>query len=800
MKSKNVKAVGAGLVLLILAHSVAAQTPGNSNPDALPSDRTLALDPTSAGPGSPEFEELLLAVDVNGQSFNEPALFLRDGQGRLYAAVEDLRRWRLLLPRSAPLRQQGADYYALDSYDGLQFTFSPVRLTIGIKAPAGAFESSTLATPGVAAVAPTVPRLGGFFNYELSGSYASHDTQGAGQFELGLFSGAGVGTMGIVAPELGSNSRFVRLDTTWNTDNPKERESWRFGDVINRAGAWGRSLRMGGVQFGSNFSTQPGFISSPLQQASGLATLPSTVDVYVNNALTSRRDVAPGPFSITNLPVVSGSGEVRLVVRDMLGREQVITQPFYASAGLLAAGLQDYSYEAGFTRKNFGISSNDYGGWAASATHRRGLTDQFTGELHLEMQAQQKALGVNGLYLLPRAGIVNATLAAGQSNDASGTLAALGFERQAEPLSFGVRSQWTSVGFRQLGSDPTKLPPARQFSANAGYASKNLGSFGLSYLRQDMHDQTHVDIRSASYSLSLQRYGSLTLSLIGSSGSDASAASTQASVIWTLALGADHSASVSRNSTRSDSQGNTQQLHTTLQKNMPLGQGYGYQLEAQDSGDARGSLTYQNNVGTYAVEAARFSGDTALRASVRGGVAVLGGQPHLSRWINDSFGVARVAGYPNVRVYADNQLVGLTNANGDAMLPGLRPYERNRIRIDARDLPLNAEVDALQVEAVPFFRSGVLAEFPVRPSNGALLRIVLDNGQPLPAGSTVEQRGSQVRFPVADEGEAYLTGLAPRNQLVARWKNQSCEFEVLFQPSQDPLPDLGAFTCKDIRP
>ena len=82
MKSKNVKTVGAGLVLLILAHSVAAQTPGNSNPDALPSDRTLALDPTSAGPGSPEFEELLLAVDVNGQSFNEPALFLRDGQGR----------------------------------------------------------------------------------------------------------------------------------------------------------------------------------------------------------------------------------------------------------------------------------------------------------------------------------------------------------------------------------------------------------------------------------------------------------------------------------------------------------------------------------------------------------------------------------------------------------------------------------------------------------------------------------------------------------------------------------------------
>ena len=797
MKSNNVRTVGASLVLLLLAHGLAAQTAAESSASALPSDRMLALEPTSAGPGAQNLEELLLAVEVNGQSFSEPALILRDASGRLYAPSDDLKRWRLLLPRSAPLRQQDADYDALDEFKGLQFTYNPARLTLRIEAPASAFVSSTLATTTTTAVAPTAPRLGGFFNYELSGAYAAHDTQGGGQFELGLFSGAGVGTMGIIAPELGSNSRFVRLDTTWNTDNPKERESWRFGDVINRAGAWGRSVRMGGVQFGSNFATQPGFISSPLQQAAGLATLPSTVDVYINNALATRRDVAPGPFSITNLPVVSGSGEVRLVVRDMLGREQVITQPFYASAGLLAAGLQDYSYEFGFTRENFGINNNDYGGWAASATHRMGLTDRFTGELHLEAQAQQKALGVNGLYLLPSAGLVNATLAAGQSNDASGTLAALGFERQAEPLVFAVRGQWTSSGFRQLGSDPTQLPPARQLSANVGYATKNLGAFGLSYLRQDLHDQSQVNIRSASYTLSMQRYGSLTLSVIDSSGSDHS---TQASLIWTLALGADHSVSVSRTSTRNESQGNTQQLRTTLQKNMPLGQGYGYQLEAQDSGDARGALSYQNNVGSYAVEAARFSGDTALRTSVRGGVAVLGGQPYLSRWINDSFGVARVPGYPNVRVYADNQLVGLTDAAGDAMLPGLRAYESNHIRIDARDLPLNAEVDALQVQAVPFFRSGVLAEFPVRPSNGALLRVLLDNGQPLPAGSTVEQLGSSIRFPVADGGDVYITGLAARNQLVARWKDQSCEFAVAFQPSQDPLPDLGAFTCKGIKP
>ena len=62
---------------------------------------------------------------------------------------------------------------------------------------------------------------------------------------------------------------------------------------------------------------------------SGEAVLPSTVDLYVDNELRMRREVPSGPFSIQDLPVMTGQGDARLVVRDILGREQVITQPFY---------------------------------------------------------------------------------------------------------------------------------------------------------------------------------------------------------------------------------------------------------------------------------------------------------------------------------------------------------------------------------------------------------------------------------------------------------------------------------------
>ena len=134
---------------------------------------------------------------------------------------------------------------------------------------------------------------------------------------------------------------------------------------------------------------------------SGEAALPSTVDLYVDNALRMRRQVPSGPFSIQDLPVSTGQGEARLVVRDILGREQIITQPFYTTSRLLKQGLQDYSYELGFVRRNFGIDSNNYGRFIAVGTHRFGLTEQFTGEVHGELLGNQQTVGLGGVMMLP---------------------------------------------------------------------------------------------------------------------------------------------------------------------------------------------------------------------------------------------------------------------------------------------------------------------------------------------------------------------------------------------------------------
>ena len=142
--------------------------------------------------------------------------------------------------------------------------------------------------------------------------------------------------------------------------------------------------------------------------------------------------------------------------------------------------------------------------------------------------------------------------------------------------------------------------------------------------------------------------------------------------------------------------------------------------------------------------------------------------------------MVRVADYPDVGVLQDNQPVGRTNAEGYAVLPQLRAYDVNRVSIEEHDLPLDAQVDKLKMEAVPYYRSGLLLDFPVRRSHGATLRIRLDDGAPIPSGAIVQVTGRDEDFPVGLGGEAYVTGLEDHNHLRATWKGKSCEFDAEF--------------------
>jgi hypothetical protein len=98
--------------------------------------------------------------------------------------------------------------------------------------------------------------------------------------------------------------------------------------------------------------------------------------------------------------------------------------------------------------------------------------------------------------------------------------------------------------------------------------------------------------------------------------------------------------------------------------------------------DAR--VGYQTSYFGTDADIERFSGDNRFRLGVNGSAAVVDGNFGLTRRIGRSFGLVDLPGFPNVRVYLDNREAGTTDASGKLMLPNLRPYEPNRIRLADR--------------------------------------------------------------------------------------------------------------------
>jgi len=752
----------------------------------------VALPARADNAAPPGFAVAVLVVTLNRQPQREPIVALRDARGAVFVAAADFAQWRLRVPDAAALVHAGERYYPLAALPGLVASVNESAQALVIEAPAALFPATPIDVAAAPAPLPRRSASGGFLNYNLLASHESGTTSTAASLELGLFGGSGVLTNSGTVGDGDSVPHWTRLESTWTYAMPSRIAALRAGDAISRAGAWGHALRFGGVQLATDFATRPDLVLSPGEAVAGQAIVPSTVDVFVNNALVAQQPVRPGPFSITNIPPVTGAGNVTLVIRDELGREQVITRPFYASQALLRPGLDDFSVEAGWLRRNFGIASDDYGPWFASATFRRGLSSEATGEVRAEAEAGLVNVGASGDVLVGELGIVDASLAAGRNPVGSGARVAVGFERQSPGLSMAVHGAWASPRFRQLGDFESTLTVEREVIATAGYGFGRFGSASIAYVDRHYREQSAAAIASFGYSLGLDRWGYLAASLTRVRGDGGA---TAINVIWTVPFGTATSTTLGVDRVRGAG-ANRDEVSLSAQRNLPAGEGVGWRLRASDNGPRQAQIDVQGRYASLSAEVAEVQRRTGERVSLTGGIGAIADSLFVSRTIDDSFGLVRVRGYPDVRVYAQNQEIGRTDASGSLVVPRLLAYQRNALRIEQADLPFDAEFDALVQEAVPYARNGVVVDFAVRPARGALVTFVLENGQPVPPGARASIDGSERSFAVANDGVAYLAGLAAQNRVVLSWRDRTCTVAFDVPATGDPQPRLGPFVCR----
>ena len=755
---------------------------------------------------SPPLERIVpMEAVVNGEKTGTWPFVER--LGVLYASRDALDEWRVKV--QAPVETimvRGTEYWPLNAIPGFTIKVNFSALSVEINFAAEAFVATKVSTQASARpkASPVLPSA--FFNYELnyansrSGGLTSSDF--GALVEAGASTSWGVLTSSYVGRNLAGTSKdtasWTRLETTFTRHMPETNHTLRIGDSATRVGLWGRGVYFGGVQFGTNYSLTPGFLTQPLPVVAGVSAAPSTVELYVNDVLRQVSQVPAGPFAIDNTNILTGSGEARMVVRDILGREVVITQPFFTSVQLLSKGLTDWGAEIGTLRRDLGTASGRYGPPLSSGTWRYGVNDKLTVEARAEVTRDTQTAWLGLVTALPGAVLARGAAVASRNDQAgSGHHWVLGLERQWLRTSAYFQAEGANQTFRALGVGTVTPPTKLQWAANVTQAIGKAGSAGLAVASVHRYDAPTLTTVSANYSM---RVGDNATVMFSVSRAFGASAGNGSSAGVTVQIPLERNRQVTATAL---GHGGTNDIYLTASQTSGGDSDLGWRvLAGQVAGEKHyeGGLYYLGRYGRVYSDVSNSGSQSSVRVGATGGLVFADSHVFATRRVDQSFAVVEIKDHADIGVGIGANMLTRTNARGIALLPELGAHQPNQVRLDPKDLPVSAEVESIEKIVVPAWRSAVKVDFPVRAGRAALLKINFEDGEPAPAGALVHIEGDKQEFYVARRGEAFVTGLMPANRILLEWQKQQCSFTVAMPPStKDEIPRVGPVLCKGVK-
>ena len=669
---------------------------------------------------------------------------------------------------------------------------------------------------------------GAVLNYFLFTSGASSpDTRfalngGSATLDARVFTPFGTLSQSMILRSFNDRSEALRLNSGLAYSNPETLTTYRVGDAITGGDAWTRPIRMGGFQVQRNFGLRPDLVTLPLPSAIGTAAVPSTADVYINGIKTFSQDVGAGPYRLSNLPAMSGSGDARVVLRDASGRETQTSLPFYASPKLLAPGLSDYSFEVGAPRISYGTISDAYIAKPVSTfSMRYGTFDWLTLIGHGEAGAGLLNGSVGVAARTGSFGVATIAGAASSYGNGTGYQSYLAYETKILGFNVSASSQLTYGRYQDLASVTARLQP------NTYVDPLGLGSFfKLSSLVTDstifINARPPKALNRVSVGIPLLENASLSATFIQSNDG----VGTRSNIVAaSLSVGLPYQASLFATAfTEVSGKKNTGVL---VGLSMPLGNSVtvGTSVSGGAGGtsvnfeavkpldihpgslgwrvrDSEGATAERSAAVSYRSDAARtdagisqFRHGYTATASVEGAVVTMGQGVFFANRIDDAFAVVET-GTPGVEVYHENRSVGVTDSAGRALVTGLRSYQRNKIAIDTSNLPLDADVTMTQTEIAPADRSGVRVNLAVKTDvRSALVVLRNPNGLVLPAGSQGHIEGGE-SFVVGYDGAAYIKSLADENLATITTINGECHASFRYTPRANQQVVISPVICR----
>ncbi|MGE0100543.1 MAG: fimbria/pilus outer membrane usher protein [Hydrogenophaga sp.] len=767
-----------------------------------PASRAAGI-PDPPSPRLVPFEAVLNGANVGNW-------LLLHAPGGFYAAREALDAWRIKPPAEGSRRLvfQHENWYALSSIEGFSVTLNPASQAIELNFAASAFMPTEIREDGpeIPPVSPSEPAA--FFNYDLTwsqtrlGGSATNQELGA-LTELGYTGRLGALTSSFLGRQVGGGGggggvQWRRLETTFSRDFPQRKLSMRVGDSTTRPGMSGRPIYFGGVQIGSNFGLAPGFATQPLPVFAGSASAPSTVELYINDALRQTRQVPAGAFTIENPLSISGDGRARMVVRDALGRETVITQSFFSHADLLEEHLSDWSLELGAVRERIGQANADYGERFASGLWRHGVNKRLTVEARGEWSRRTRGIGVGISQAMPWRSLGQAALAwSEQGQVGRGLQWSLGSEYRRARQTYTMQAQGATAGYRTVGMKDATEPVKWQLGLGFSHAHERLGTFGVGVAQLESRQQGRLGTYSLSYGTRIGGQASLSVvftRVLGVSSTNL----FSVSLLWPLERHINTAFQLTQRNGQTD-------VYASAYQGIRGETGTGWRvLGGTRNGQAmaEAGVHRQGQHSLVSADVSASANQQGIRLGARGGLVFMDRRLFATRYLQDSFALVDVPGYADVGVNFMGREKARTDGRGQALVAGLQAYTVNSIRLNAADLPLSAEIDSLERITVPFARSAVKLSFPVRGGQSALVTVQLAKGEPAPAGAEIERLGEDARrFPVGRKGQAFITGLQAQQPLRLHWKGASCLMQLTLPPgTPDDIARPPPLICEGVEP
>ncbi|WWO96354.1 MAG: fimbria/pilus outer membrane usher protein [Candidatus Dasytiphilus stammeri] len=643
---------------------------------------------------------------------------------------------------------------------------------------------------------------------------------------IGVFSHTGILRINSLLNQNIKKSSYIRYETQWSMNSEQHMLHYIIGDYTTDVFTGYSPVRMVGIKVSRQFNIHPETITYSLPNISGYATMPSILDVYINNDKIISRPISAGKFQlINNLGYFNGYNMATILTSDLLGRSKRIKVPFYIDRNILNVGSTDFSLSLGSLRRHYGQKSFDYDSdMSLKGFIRYGLAPWITVNTIVESTKNFFNIGLGGDIKCFLLGIVNISWSISSATKENRTpvysVPAVDTNNIRSLFKFNMNSHkwndsnWHYTG-QQINLGYTYQNTFLNFNAQYNYRIGNYSEL-LNYASQSSNDLVH-HFTQINGSLNLSQSSNVSLNFLENQDLNKKRLK-ELNISYSTSLGRDINLWTSINkytgiksgykahlmlSIPLNSFGNTSfvsdvdEEHNSFisqswNRSIPYYEGIGWNVifSKKNTDDTlhQANIIWKNQYFATQVGLDEVNNYSNLWLQLSGALVSIGKYINFSSPINDGFVLISTNGYQNIPIFYENSFIGKTDSKGYLLVSSVPSWYPATISIDPKNISAGIEIPSTIRKFILKDRSGYIVNFDLSSPQSAFFSVIDQEGHFLPPGSLVRIIGTSQITWSGLEGEVFIKDINKNKHyllLITRSDNNTTCKVVVNQPSED---------------